>query len=80
MRFAVQIGSFRDSENAIEAVESCLRRFGVACRIVRVQLGAKGSWLRVFAGSFEGAGEARAFQRDLERRGFETGPVRPVHG
>lgn len=60
--YSIYLGSFR-RENTLEGALEYYREKGLSPYPVRVDLGAKGVWFRVFAGHFETRQEADAFIR-----------------
>ena len=66
-RFTVQLGASPDKKVA-EKIQAKARAAGFDVRVVEVDLGAKGTWYRVRAGSFASKDEAARVQKDAERQ------------
>ncbi len=79
--FAVQLGSYRDRDNALRSARALKAKLGQPCNVLEVDLGPAGLWFRVVAGEFATADAARAFRLELTNaRRLETGPVYRVEG
>jgi cell division septation protein DedD len=61
--FSVYLGAFMNLDRARTAVSIYERDYGISSYWVKVDLGDKGTWYRVFTGYFESAEEAEAFVR-----------------
>lgn len=61
--YSVYLGSYRTTEGLQKAV-SAYRKKGLSPYWVKIDLGEKGMWFRVFTGFFEKGGEADAFIRE----------------
>jgi cell division protein FtsN len=71
--FSIFLGSFQSLDRTRKAISIYEKDHGISAYWVRVDLGDKGLWHRVFTGYFSSAGEAEAF---IEAKGLEEGEVR----
>lgn len=71
--FSVYLGSFVTLERARTAVSIHEKDYGISSYWVKVDLGEKGIWYRVFAGYFRSAEEAEAF---IRQRKLKEGQVK----
>jgi cell division septation protein DedD len=58
--YSIYLGSFKTIDRARKAI-SIFQRKGIAPYWVKIDLGPKGEWFRVFAGHFQGRDDAEAF-------------------
>ena len=70
--YSIYLGSFRKEDVLQKALEN-YRAKGLSPYPVRVDLGTKGVWFRVFAGHFETRGKAEAF---IDRHEVQDGEAR----
>jgi len=70
--YSVYLGSFQNLEYLKKAL-SIYENQGLSCYWTRVELGAKGSWYRVFTGHFRSAQEAEAF---IQQKRIKDGEVK----
>jgi len=66
--YAVHLASFRKREDALSALDAYRER-GLSPYWARVDLGEKGKWYRIFAGTFTDLETAREFEAALELEG-----------
>jgi cell division septation protein DedD len=71
--FSIFLGSFQSLDRTRKAVSIYEEKYGVSPYWVRVDLGDKGIWHRVFTGTFSSAEEAGAF---IQAKEIEGGEVR----
>jgi hypothetical protein len=71
--FSIFLGSFQSLDRTKKAVSIYEKDHGVSAYWVRVDLGDKGIWHRVFTGYFSSAGEAELF---IEARDLNEGEIR----
>ena len=64
--FSVYLGAFMNLDRARTAVSVYEKDYGISSYWVKVDLGDKGTWYRVFTGYFESAEEAEAFIRQKQ--------------
>jgi cell division septation protein DedD len=62
--FSVYLGSFRSLDRTQMAVSIYERDYGISAYWVKVDLGEKGTWYRVFAGYFPSAAQAQSFFKE----------------
>ncbi|MEF3168363.1 MAG: SPOR domain-containing protein [Deltaproteobacteria bacterium] len=65
--FTLQIASFKDRAQAEHAAQNWADK-GYRARATGVDLGAKGTWYRVYIGRFETLDEAKAFERIISKK------------
>ena len=70
--FSVYLGAFMNLDRARTAVSVYEKDYGISSYWVKVDLGDKGTWYRVFTGYFESAEEAEAFIRHKELKEGEV--------
>jgi hypothetical protein len=70
--FSIFLGSFMSLDRTRTAVAIYEKDYGISAYWVRVDLGDKGTWYRVFTGYFQGAEEAAAFFKDKELKEGEV--------
>jgi cell division septation protein DedD len=71
--FSVYLGSFKSLDRTQVAVSIYERDHGISAYWVKVDLGEKGTWYRVFAGYFPSAAEARSF---FKEKNLKEGEIR----
>jgi cell division septation protein DedD len=69
--YSIYLGSFR-KEEALQQALAIYRESGLSPYVVRMDLGSKGVWLRVFSGHFETREEADAFIKKNQISEAET--------
>ena len=70
--FSVYLGAYMTLERARTAVSIYEREYGIPSHWVKVDLGEKGTWYRVFTGHFRTEQEAAAFIRQKELKEGEV--------
>ncbi len=65
--FTLQIASFKDRAQAEEVVRNWTDK-GYLARATGVDLGAKGTWYRVYIGRYETLDEAKSFERIISKK------------
>ena len=71
--FSVYLGSFRSLDRTKIAVSIYEKDHGISAYWVKVDLGEKGTWYRVFAGYFPSAAEAQSF---FKEKNLKEGEIR----
>jgi cell division protein FtsN len=65
--YAIQVHSFKDKNKAESALADLQKKAYPAAQIITKDLGAKGTWYRVFVGQFKSKQEAESYFKEFQK-------------